>query len=112
MSWPWSKKRKKDKQAEQPTPADTYIEMVNDQQQELAANTPGKGSPELESLTPRERDVFDLLIKGTKLKDIAVELGVKFSTINTHQKKVYKKLGVNSRAECILRYGLQKSGEE
>ena len=66
-------------------------------------------SPEegaLHSLTPRERDVFNLLMEGKTLKQISECLGVKFSTVNTHYKSVYRKLNVNSRAEFILRYGL------
>jgi DNA-binding NarL/FixJ family response regulator len=55
-------------------------------------------------LTPRERQVFELLCEGVKLNGIAETLGIKFSTVNTHQKSIYKKLGVNTRAECIIRY--------
>ncbi|NLW78940.1 MAG: helix-turn-helix transcriptional regulator [Ruminococcaceae bacterium] len=61
--------------------------------------------PSVEGLTQREHDVFELLIKGKKMREIADELGIKYSTVNTHQKSVYKKLGVTSRVECILRYG-------
>lgn len=60
----------------------------------------------VEGLTPREHDVFELLIKGKKMREVADELGIKYSTVNTHQKSIYKKLGVTSRAECILRYGV------
>ncbi len=60
----------------------------------------------LQSLTPREREVFNLLMEGKTLKQISECLGVKFSTINTHYKSVYRKLNVNSRAEFILRYCL------
>ena len=72
-----------------------------------AENTPANRAkhPLIENLTPREHDVFDLLIQGLKLQEIADALGVKYSTVNTHQKSTYKKLGVNSRAECIIRYG-------
>ncbi|GHT85889.1 hypothetical protein FACS18947_5190 [Bacteroidia bacterium] len=66
---------------------------------------PAENVPAVSKLTPREREVFTLLIEGAKLKDIAEVLGVKFSTVNTHQKSIYKKLGVNTRAECIIRYG-------
>lgn|GEM_PF-1088034 len=62
----------------------------------------------LSSLTPRERQVFNLLIQGQTLSKIAESLGIKYTTVNSHQKKIYKKLNVNSRVECILRYGLKK----
>jgi RNA polymerase sigma factor (sigma-70 family) len=65
-----------------------------------------------DTLTKRERDVFDLLIQGKTMKEIANELGVKYSTVNTHQKNAYKKLGLHSRTECILRYGISQDRKE
>ncbi len=61
----------------------------------------GKAPPEL---TPRELDVFRLLLEGYTLQETARQLGVKYSTVNTHMSAIYKKLGVNSRAELIIRY--------
>jgi len=55
-------------------------------------------------LTPRELDVFRLLLEGYTLRETAEQLGVKYSTVNTHMTAIYKKLGVNSRAELIIRY--------
>ena len=55
-------------------------------------------------LTPRERELFLLLLEGYTLKESAKRLSVKYSTANTHMTGVYKKLNVNSRAELIIRY--------
>lgn len=55
-------------------------------------------------LTPREMDVFRLLLDGYTLQETANQLGVKYSTVNTHMTAIYKKLGVTSRAELIIRY--------
>lgn len=55
-------------------------------------------------LTPRELDVFQLLLEGYTLQETADRLGVKYSTANTHMTAIYKKLGVGSRAELIIRY--------
>lgn len=55
-------------------------------------------------LTPRELDVFRLLLEGYTLQETANQLGVKYSTANTHMTAIYKKLDVNSRAELIIRY--------
>lgn len=55
-------------------------------------------------LTPRERELFLLLLEGYTLKESARQLSVKYSTANTHMTSVYKKLNVNSRAELIIRY--------
>ena len=71
-------------------------------------NSPKKGMDlrdALSLLTNRERDVFNALLKVRKVKDAAEELGIKYPTLHTHCKSIYKKLGVNSRAELIMRYG-------
>lgn len=59
---------------------------------------------ELALLTPRERELFLLLLEGYTLKESANKLSVKYSTANTHMTGLYKKLGVNTRAELIIRY--------
>ena len=55
-------------------------------------------------LTPRELDLYYLLLEGYTLKESAKELSVKNSTVNTHMTAIYKKLKVNSRAELIIKY--------
>lgn len=55
-------------------------------------------------LTPRERELFLLLLEGYTLKESAGKLSIKYSTANTHMSSIYKKLGVNSRAELIINY--------
>ncbi len=58
----------------------------------------------LELLTPRELDLFLILLEGYTLKESAKKLDIKYSTANTHMTGIYKKLNVNSRAELIIRY--------
>ncbi len=58
----------------------------------------------LAALTQREREVFRLLVEGYTLRETAQQLGLKYSTVNTHMTGIYRKLGVNSRAELIIRY--------
>ena len=58
----------------------------------------------LATLSPREREVFTLLIEGHTLRESAAILGLSYPTVNTHQTKLYKKLGVSSRAELIILY--------
>lgn len=62
-------------------------------------------------LTPREHDLFLLLLEGYTLKESAKRLSVKYSTANTHMTGIYKKLNVNSRAELIIRYRDAVKGE-
>lgn len=56
------------------------------------------------SLTQREKDVYRILLEGYTLKEAAKQVGIKYSTANTYMTGLYKKLGVNSRAELIINY--------
>lgn len=56
------------------------------------------------TLTPREYELFLLLLEGFTLKESAGRLTIKYSTANTHMTGLYKKLGVNSRAGLIINY--------
>lgn len=56
-------------------------------------------------LTPKEKIVFDLLLEGLTLRQIAGELGMKYDSVNFHYKNIYRKLEVNSKIELIIRYG-------
>lgn len=60
----------------------------------------------LASLTPREREVFALLIQGKKQREIAVLLGVQPTTAGFHTQSLYRKLGIHDRAQLFIRYAL------
>ena len=92
MKWPWQRKRGTGQNKPPAPPQITPPQIPMDRQLRL------------QTLTPRESEVFGLLVQGKKLREIAEALNVQYSTVNTHQKSIYKKLGVNSRAECILLY--------
>lgn len=57
------------------------------------------------NLSPREKQVVLLLLRGMTLRQVAPELGLTFSTVSTYSKNIYKKLGINSRAELFLLFG-------
>jgi FixJ family two-component response regulator len=52
-----------------------------------------------DSLTPREREVFDLLVAGRQNKQIAAALGIGERTVKLQRAKLKAKLGVGSAAE-------------
>lgn len=52
-----------------------------------------------ESLTPRERDVIDGVLRNLANKEIARELGIEVSTIKMHRANAFAKLGVHSPGE-------------
>jgi DNA-binding CsgD family transcriptional regulator len=55
-------------------------------------------------LTPREYQLYLLLLEGYSLRECADKLNVKYPTANTHMTSTYKKLEVKTRAELIIKY--------
>lgn len=53
-------------------------------------------------LTPREKEIFDLLIKNQSTKDIARTLGISEKTVRNHISNVIQKLGVDSRIQAVF----------
>jgi FixJ family two-component response regulator len=55
------------------------------------------------SLTPRERQVFSLIVRGKMNKQIASELGTTERTVKAHRHEVMEKLQAQSLAELVSR---------
>ena len=53
------------------------------------------------SLSPREREVLDLLVLGKANKQIARELGLSHRTVEAHRARLMERLGVGSLAEAV-----------
>ena len=52
-----------------------------------------------ERLSPRERDVYELIVQGRSNKEIARSLFISESTTKVHVRHIYEKLGVHTRTE-------------
>lgn len=66
---------------------------------------------EQDILSPRERQVLEMMAEGRSIPAIAVELRLAPSTIKTHTKRLYDKLSVGDRAAAVaeaMRRGLLK----
>ncbi len=61
-----------------------------------------EGAPAHETLSPRELQIFMLLIAGRAVGDIAGELDLGMSTVSTHVGKIRQKLGVQTVGEILL----------
>ena len=55
-------------------------------------------------LSPREREVIELLARGYLYKEIAELLKISVQTVNTYIRRIYEKLHVRSRAQAVAKY--------
>jgi DNA-binding NarL/FixJ family response regulator len=60
-------------------------------------------------LTPRERDVLELIAKGLKQKQIAESLSISMETARKHIKNAYKKLGAHNKVDALRKAGIWSS---
>jgi DNA-binding NarL/FixJ family response regulator len=70
------------------------------------APTVSSSSPavrEVAELTPREREVLELLGAGEGAKEIATRLGVSVATVRTHIRHILRKLGVHTQLAAVVR---------
>ena len=60
-------------------------------------------------LTPREKEIFNLLIENNTTKEISNKLSISEKTVRNHISNVMQKLGVKGRASAVVE--LLKLGE-
>ena len=58
-------------------------------------------SSEMYGLSEREKDILHRLVEGNSYKMIADHLSISYHTVNSHIKKIYRKLHVNSVGEAV-----------
>jgi DNA-binding CsgD family transcriptional regulator len=99
------------------------IEMIGDQSDPATASTLALTAPitdsgdgavpqgdvvtgldALDALTPRERDVFELLLEGASNATISESLFITLSTVKSHVKSILSKLGLATRLQVLARY--------
>jgi DNA-binding NarL/FixJ family response regulator len=63
---------------------------------------PSLGPPQLPRLTPREREVIQLLAEGKSSKEVACVLNLSTKTAETHRSNIMRKLGFHSIRDLVV----------
>lgn len=58
----------------------------------------------LQSLTPRQRQILQMIGQGASSRDVALQLGVSLETVNTHRRQIAARLGI--RGAALVRYAV------
>jgi DNA-binding NarL/FixJ family response regulator len=76
---------------------------------ELLAREATRPPPQLPAhqvLTPREVEIVTLIGAGLQVKQVAAELGISISSVNTYRNRIFRKMGLSSNA-ALIRYALR-----
>jgi DNA-binding NarL/FixJ family response regulator len=89
---------------------ETYLSpVVSRRVVEDYVNRSGGAADPLDALTPRQREILQLVAEGNTSKDIAQRLGLSFKTVETHRSQIMERLGVHDVTGLVrfaLRVGL------
>ena len=55
----------------------------------------------IEALSPREKEVMDLIVAGKPMKLIATQLGISIQTCSKHRARILDKLQVSNDVELV-----------
>lgn len=75
----------------------TQLMISNLQKENAEKNT--KKDNKLSELSLRQKEVFDLILKGNSNKEIIAALHIELSTLKTHINQIYRILGIKNRKE-------------
>jgi DNA-binding NarL/FixJ family response regulator len=72
----------------------------------MAAEARPGGRAAHHALTPRESEIVALIGSGLQIKQVAAELGISISSVNTYRTRIFRKMGMSTNA-ALIRYALQ-----
>jgi len=91
---------------EKPVDGDVLIECIREalerdrrNRQEHADRS--RVEERLNRLTPREYEVYEIMVKGNSSRQIAGELGLSYKTIESHRSQILRKMEVSSVSQLI-----------
>jgi DNA-binding NarL/FixJ family response regulator len=76
------------------------LQYFRDLNQAPAARKP---TPEVDTLTEREREILQKLTEGFHYKEISSALDISIHTVRNHIRSIYEKLHVHSRTEAVVK---------
>ena len=82
------------------------VELLQRQRTDSTALAPLRIPPEVaERLTPREREILELMLEWLNDAEIAKRLHISVGTAKTHRWNIYRKLGVSNLRELLAKLG-------
>jgi DNA-binding NarL/FixJ family response regulator len=88
------------------------LRRIGDDDLAAAVGNPISAADDLRStLSPREREVYELVVQRRTNREIARLLFIEESTVKVHVHHIYDKLGVRSRLDLIVQATLERSGQ-
>jgi DNA-binding NarL/FixJ family response regulator len=58
----------------------------------------------MSNLTPREKEVIDLLAQGLFYKEVALKMDISVGNVKQKAHAIYQKLGASNRTEALIKY--------
>ncbi len=88
----------------------TYLapQLAGEVLEAMKKGSESAGDP-VSALTPRQREVLQLLVEGSSAKEIASSLAISARTVEYHKYEMMETLGIHTNAELIhfaLKHGL------
>ncbi len=93
------------------------MQIPNSQPQDFANDEPGLKQPDVAlsrkqwlyvqnryNLTPREREIAEMICQGLRNGGIAKALRIRPGTVKTHTRNIYRKIRVESKIAMLLRF--------
>ncbi|MFP4537792.1 MAG: LuxR C-terminal-related transcriptional regulator [Dichotomicrobium sp.] len=79
----------------------TYLDMIDDSLNSVAASMSGGLTTVFESFTPAEQEVAQMIMRGLSTKDIARTLAREPSTVEFHRNNIRRKLGLTGSGQNL-----------